>query len=201
LKTSNEPCFENGSALIDFDALTAPVVPNDYEVLYVLTSGNNLVIEQVSTETAFTVNTPGRFTAHTLVYDPATLDLSIIEFGVTSAFTVNSLLAQGGGDICAALDLAGIAYDIGLCNNLLWEGVFFPNPVQDILRVRTPQTFLEQGMRISIRSITGQVMKKMLVEEPQALESINMSGMPAGTYQLVLEGVRSGYQTVKILKL
>lgn len=200
LKTSNEPCLENGEALIDFEVLTAPVIPNNYEVLYVLTSGNDLIIEQASTETAFTVNNTGRFAAHTLVYNPATLDLSIIEFGVTSAFTVNNLLVQGGGAICAALDLAGLAYDIEVCNNLLGTGRFFPNPVQDILQIQTPEIYLEQGMRISVHNTSGQLIKTMLVEEPQTLESMNMSDMSAGTYTLVLEGLRSGYQTGQILK-
>ncbi|MEM8567888.1 MAG: hypothetical protein AAGF85_15605 [Bacteroidota bacterium] len=153
LKTFNDPCLENGEALIDFETFTAPVIPDNYELIYVLTSGNDLIIEQASTESAFMVNNPGRFTAHTLVYNPATLDLSEIEFGVTSAFAVNSLLIQGGGELCAALDLAGLAYDIEICSGLLGEGTFFPNPVQDILQIQTPEVFLDQGMRISVHSL------------------------------------------------
>jgi hypothetical protein len=200
LETSNDPCLENGEAFIDFEELTTPVIPDNYEVLYVLTSGNDLIIEQVSTETAFTVNSTGLFTAHTLVYNPATLDLSIVEFGVTSAFTVNSLLVQGGGDICAALDVAGVAYNIETCNGLLQEGVFFPNPVNDVLQIQTPEIYVEQGMRISVFNMYGQLMKTKLVEEPQVLERINMLDLPAGTYQLVLEGIRSGYRGGRIVK-
>ncbi|MEL7425329.1 MAG: T9SS type A sorting domain-containing protein, partial [Bacteroidota bacterium] len=200
LKRSNDPCLENGEALIDFEELTPPVVPDNYEVLYVLTSGNDFIIEQVSTDTDFTVGTTGRFTAHTLVYNPATLDLSGIEFGVTSAFTVNSLLIQGGGDICAALDLAGLAYDIEICTNLLPAGTLYPNPVQDLLQLRTPDIYLEQGMRISIFGVNGQLMKTKVINEPQALESVFMGDLPAGTYQIVMEGLQSGYRGAQVLK-
>jgi hypothetical protein len=49
------------------------------------------------------------------VYDPNTLDLSIIVFGVTTGFDVNGLLIQGGGTICASLDVAGAAYTVEEC--------------------------------------------------------------------------------------
>jgi hypothetical protein len=200
LKKSNDPCLENSDVLIDFEEFSAPVIPNNYEVLYVLTSGNDFIIEQVSTETEFTVNSTGRFTAHTLVYNPATLDLSIVEFGVTSAFTVNSLLIQGGGDICAALDLAGLVYDIETCNSPLQAAIFFPNPVQDELQIQVPETYLEQGMQVSILSIGGQLIKTVLMEEPQGIERINVEDLPSGTYQIILEGVSSGYQVEQVVK-
>ena len=200
LKTTNGPCLENGAALIDFEELNPPVVPDNYEVLYVLTSGNGLIIEQVSTDTEFTVNTTGRFTAHTLVYNPTTLDLSIVEPGVTSAFAVNSLLIQGGGDICASLDLAGLAYDIELCTNLLPQGTIFPNPVQDVLNIQTPEIYLEQGMRVSVFGINGQLMRTVVIEEPQAIEQIMMNDMPASMYQVVLEGLQGGYRGARVLK-
>ena len=200
LKTSNDPCLENGTALLDFEELTAPVVPSNYQVVYVLTSGNDFIIEQVSGNTEFTVNTTGRFTAHTLVYNPFTLDLSTVELGVTSAFTINSLLIQGGGDICASLDLAGLAYDIEPCTNLLPGGAFFPNPVQDILQFRTPDLYLEQGMRVSVYSVNGQLMQTTVVQEPQPLEQIFMGDMPAGNYQIALEGLQGGYRGAQVIK-
>ena len=76
-------------------------VPDDFEVLYVLTSGTDLVIQNVNADPEFEVTEEGSYTVHTLVYDPNTLDLSIVEIGVTTGFDVNSLLIQGGGTICA----------------------------------------------------------------------------------------------------
>ena len=100
------------TALLTAGILSDPVVPDGFEILYVLTSGTGLVIEAVNATPEFTVEQTGIFTIHTLVYDPATLDLSIVEIGVTTGFDVNGLLQQGGGDICGALDVSGAHFNV-----------------------------------------------------------------------------------------
>jgi len=106
-------CLVENEATLTAEATTDPQFPLGYEVLYVLTSGGGLIIEATSTTPSFTVSQLGDYTIHTLVYDPTTLDLSIITPGVTTGFDVNALLVQGGGDICAALDVAGVPFTIG----------------------------------------------------------------------------------------
>jgi hypothetical protein len=98
-----------GSATISATEGTAPFVPAGYSVLYVLTEGAGLVIVDAAATPSFTVDAAGDYTIHTLVYDPLTLDVSTVEFGVTTGFDVNGLLIQGGGEICGALDVAGAA--------------------------------------------------------------------------------------------
>ncbi len=115
LHTISDPCLDEGHATLKAAASDHPVVPDGFSLLYVLTSGDGLVIEAVNTHPEFDVTTEGRFTIHTLVYDPSTLDLSIVVPGVTTGFDVNGLLQQGGGDICGALDVAGAAFDIRAC--------------------------------------------------------------------------------------
>ncbi|MBK8950908.1 MAG: T9SS C-terminal target domain-containing protein [Flavobacteriales bacterium] len=107
-----EVCFDAGGTFVSGGAATNPIVPAGYQVLYVLTEGPGLVIQAVNGDSEFQVNTPGDYTIHTLVYDPATLDLSIVQFGVTTGFDVNGLLIQGGGSICAALDVAGVQVSV-----------------------------------------------------------------------------------------
>ena len=108
------------------------VVPAGYEVLYVLTRGNGLVIRQVNTDPVFSVMQNGVYRIHTLVYDPATLDLSIVQFGTTTGFDVNNLLIQGGGSICASLDVNGapfIAVGPVICRILdLFRNDYMSNP-------------------------------------------------------------------------
>jgi hypothetical protein len=82
------------------------VVPDGYELAYELTEGAGVVIVSAGSTPEFTVDAEGTYTIHTLVYDPTTLDLSIVELGVTTGFDVNALLIQGGGSICASLDVA-----------------------------------------------------------------------------------------------
>ena len=83
-----------------------------------LTSGNSLVIEQVNSEPVFELDSLGTFRIHTLVLDTATLDLNIVEFGTTTVADIDALLVQGGGSICASLDMLGastLIYDCGDC--------------------------------------------------------------------------------------
>ncbi|MBK9758423.1 MAG: hypothetical protein IPO90_00260 [Flavobacteriales bacterium] len=100
-------CFDGTSATLTAVANGDANVPAGFEVLYVLTSGSGLVIEQVGADAIFEVTGPGLYTIHTLVYNPATLDLSIVVLGQTTGFDVNGLLQQGGGSICASLDVSG----------------------------------------------------------------------------------------------
>ncbi len=105
--TMAEVCLEEGSAMLDAVSGDDAVVPEGYEVIYVLTEGGSLTIMDVNTDPMFMVTMEGNYTIHTLVYDPLTLDLSIVVPGVTLASEVNALLIQGGGAICASLDLVG----------------------------------------------------------------------------------------------
>jgi hypothetical protein len=91
------------------------VVPAGFEKLYVLTQGEGLVIVDAASSPDFMVTAVGEYTIHTLVYDPNTLDLSIVEFGVTTGFDVNALLIQGGGSICGSLDVTGAPVLVQLC--------------------------------------------------------------------------------------
>jgi hypothetical protein len=100
-------CRQGGSAMITGIPSGDAVVPAGYQALYVLTRGFGLTIQQVSPTPEFIVGQLGFYTVHTLVYDPATLDLSIVVPGQTTGFDVNSLLIQGGGSICASLDVQG----------------------------------------------------------------------------------------------
>ncbi|MEX1132525.1 MAG: hypothetical protein WEC15_04805, partial [Flavobacteriales bacterium] len=108
-------CIEDGQAILLATPQGEIVVPAGYEVLYILTQGEDLVIVNAESAPFFGVSTPGTYTIHTLVYDANTLDLGIVELGVTTGFDVNSLLIQGGGTICASLDVAGAAFTVEMC--------------------------------------------------------------------------------------
>jgi hypothetical protein len=108
-------CFEDGAATLSASPDGNAVVPDGYETVYVLTEGADLVIINAGAAPEFEVEATGTYTIHTLVYDPTTLDLGIVEFGVTTGFDVNGLLIQGGGAICASLDVAGAAFAVEVC--------------------------------------------------------------------------------------
>jgi hypothetical protein len=133
LTQKSQTCIEaNEPAKIVARRAIRPRLPSsDYEIIYVLTSGNNLVIQDVNTRPAFEVTEEGTYTIHTLVYDPATLDLGIVEFGKTTGFDVNALLVQGGGDICAALDVTGARFFVKYCDDVCTAdfGALKPYPI------------------------------------------------------------------------
>jgi hypothetical protein len=114
LSGGGDICFEEGSATLIATPNGDAVVPDGYSVLYVLTEGADLVIVQVGAEPSFVVDAEGDYTIHTFVY-PSGLDLSVVELGVTTGFDVNGLLVQGGGELCASLDVAGAPFKVETC--------------------------------------------------------------------------------------
>ena len=125
--TPNDACLEDGIATLTATRATAADVPIGYSVIYVLTTGDTLAIQDVSATPEFSVDAEGTYTIHTLVYDTLTLDLGIVVPGVTTGFDVNALLEQGGGDICAALDVAGATFMVGACPCEAFAGTLSAN--------------------------------------------------------------------------
>lgn len=110
-----DQCLVEGEAQLEATPDGNANVPDGFSVLHVLTSGPDLIILAVGVEPSFTVNAAGPFAIHTLVYDPATLDLSGIVFGETSAFEIVALLQQGGGPVCGSLDATGAQFQVADC--------------------------------------------------------------------------------------
>ena len=119
LDQSSPICLENGVAIISATPSGDITVPSDYEVIYVLTSTNDLTIIAVSDTPEFNIDNPGLYTIHTLVgettdnTDDNYLDLSLIEFGVTTGVAVIELVNATG--ICADLDAVGAPVVIEIC--------------------------------------------------------------------------------------
>ncbi len=112
---STTVCLVGGQATLTASPSGPSNVPAGFEVRYLLTRTNGLIIEQQSSTPSFTVNSTDVWRIHNLVYDPSTLDLGTITFGVTSAYDVQYLMLQGGGSICASLDISGAFVKTGEC--------------------------------------------------------------------------------------
>ena len=108
---SSEICL-NGEATLSANAAGDAIIPDGYSQLFVLTQGEGLTIINASASPEFTVDGEGLYTIHSLVFNPATIDLDIVELGVTTGVDVLGLLIEGGGDICASLDVAGAAFNV-----------------------------------------------------------------------------------------
>ncbi|WP_299552824.1 T9SS type A sorting domain-containing protein [Seonamhaeicola sp.] len=98
-------CFDGGTVMITAQAYEPADIPAGYQQLFVLTEGFTLTILAVSNEPDFDVEKPGFYRIHSLVYNPDTLDLSVVEFGVTTGYDVVNLVTEN--NICASLDVHG----------------------------------------------------------------------------------------------
>ncbi len=110
-----DQCLVDGEAQLEAAPDGNANVPAGYSVIHLLTAAPDLIIAS-GVEPSFTVTSEGPFGIHTLVYDPATLDLSDIVFGETTMADLDALLLQGGGSICGSLDLDGAAFQVADCN-------------------------------------------------------------------------------------
>ena len=107
-------CFDGSECVeVRADIVEEPVVDSGFSVLYVITSGTELVIMGTGPEPFFCIEDTGFYTIHTLVYNAATLDLSVILPGQSTANDLVELIA--GHDTCAKIDLIGASFDIEPC--------------------------------------------------------------------------------------
>ncbi|MEM6965179.1 MAG: lectin-like protein [Bacteroidota bacterium] len=104
--------LSNGSAALSATPNGDQVIPAGFQLIYVLTKGANLTILGTNSQPYFTVNAPGQYKIHSLVFKPSTLDLGIVVPGQTTGFDVNNLLIQGGGSICASLLIDGAMFNV-----------------------------------------------------------------------------------------
>ena len=108
--------IESGGVTISATENAPPSGPVSYELRYVLTSGDNLIIEALSETPSFTVLDTGLYTIHSFVAeltddtDPNYIDISIITPGTTPASTVIDLIDTN--DICASLDAVGAPIEV-----------------------------------------------------------------------------------------
>jgi len=89
-------------------------VPSGFSTLFVLTSGETLVIEAVSATPQFTIDKIGLYTIHTLIYDENTLDLGVVNFGTTTGGDVLAIVAAN--NLCASLDVIGAPIEVFDCD-------------------------------------------------------------------------------------
>ena len=111
---STQQCLVNGSATLVAVPGGDAVIPPGYQIGYLLTSTNGLAIEQVGPDPVFTVSTVNVWRIHSLVYDPNTLDFAAI-LDLYHAYQLQEMLMQGGGSICASLNMSGAGTKTTIC--------------------------------------------------------------------------------------
>lgn len=99
--------LDDGTAVISATPNGDAFVPDGYEVRYILSREEALVITTLDVVPTFAVVETGLYTIHSWIYDPETFDLADIDFGSTTAGEIFGLTLEGGGALCASLDIQG----------------------------------------------------------------------------------------------
>jgi CSLREA domain-containing protein len=105
------------------------VVPCNYNLLYLLTTGASDVIMDTSSTPDFLLTGPGDFAIHTFIYDSLStsinyFDISGINLGTMQLATLETMIEQGGGSICSALDMTGAAAEAMVCSAAIGDFVW-----------------------------------------------------------------------------
>jgi hypothetical protein len=185
--------LSGGTATISATPNGDIVVPTDYEVTYVLTSGPTLIIEAAGATPSFVVDTAGDYTIHTLVAetsdntDPNFLDLSVIVFGTTTGGDVLGIVTGAG--LCASLDVAGapitVTDDLSIDDNSFANVEVYPNPVKENLTLSNSRNIFINS--VSLYDVVGRAVKRISVNNNSAELRFNLSELSAGTYIMVLD--------------
>jgi len=111
---SSTICLDNGEVNLTV-AVDEANVPVGFEQAYILTSGADDAIIRISTNRSIKMIEAGEFAIHSLVYDPATINLNNFNNNNSTIANINVLLLQGGGMICGALQTVGTAVILEDC--------------------------------------------------------------------------------------
>ncbi len=109
-------CLVSGTATISATSDGNALVPVGFTTLYLLSQAAGQLIIATDAAPSFTATAADTYAIHTLVYDPNTFDPSTaITTGSTTVPEVEALLVQGGGLICASLDITGAGIVVDAC--------------------------------------------------------------------------------------
>jgi hypothetical protein len=91
-----------------------------------------------------------------------------------------------GVPLTVVIPFAGVENDLVSTGNEQVNLTLYPNPAQDVLNVKL-ENFLGQPVRIEVRNALGQPVRALNLDEvTETLETINLSGLPNGVYNLTL---------------
>lgn len=115
LQSKANECLEKyGEVTISATPLGDAIVPDGFEVLYLLSKfSSQFIILENSDSPTFVVNDDDEYTIHTLVYDPNTFDASDLIGNFVPEIAVQFI--ENGGDLCGSIDSVGAHIKVLRC--------------------------------------------------------------------------------------
>ncbi len=198
----SDACLNSNGAVLEATVNTQAKVPTGYKQIFILTSGDELVIEEFMNEPYFEVEGDGKFAIHNLVYNPGSLPIGFIQLGHTTLGFLNSFLIQGGGDICAALDMTGAVFEVEPCKDELQVPTAFPNPAKDQINIIIPSNLDQKEVLVQLIDAYGNLVASRKAGFGLDQIEFDTSILPEGLYSIrtLYNDGRVGISKVYIVK-
>ena len=111
---TEEDCWDGRGTTRLIAVPSAPaVVPDGYIKRYLLSSGEDMVLQAIRRYPKFRIADIGRYTIHTIVYTREQLALGEIEWGTTTLAELDAVLDSSIN--CFALDREGVSFEFAPC--------------------------------------------------------------------------------------
>ena len=86
---------------------------------------------------------------------------------------MNGLLQQGGGDICAALDVAGAQFHIAACHSPRVSTIF-PNPSSAVIEVNLEERFWGKSIQLDVLSSNSRsIIQQQVEQSPKRVQHVS----------------------------
>jgi len=183
LNQSSPVCLESGMTTISATPNGDITVPSGYEVVYLLTTTDDLTIVAISDTPEFIVDDLGLYTIHTLVAETSDssddnyFNLSVINLNNINGAGVLNIISVIG--ICADLDAVGAPFVVEICNDPC--GI----PVIESLVVIEPECNESNGT--AIISLVGDETDFSYNWTPNVSNSNIAENLTSGVYTVVIQ--------------
>ena len=190
-----------GTADISATPNNDAVIPEDYEVMYMLSTGADATIIGMNNAPTFIVSALGDYKIHTLVAemsdsdDPDFWDAAAnVELNATTGADIVESFATAS--VCAALDVDGVDIFVvpGFSGDAETLSVY-PNPSTGAANLVIGQTAGE-NVTISVFNQAGQLVSVQTVNTNDITVDLQAEDLPSGIYYLQVTGENTVRQTV-----
>ena len=130
LNAVGESCFDGFLANLVAVEGDSPLLPTDYVQGFIITQGDSLEIIGINEIPEYIVESPGSYAIHSFVFSPFDMDLDSLAGmnGLNSLFELYEFTIEGGGIVCASVDLEGARFEVGVCTDVCPAFTASPTP-------------------------------------------------------------------------
>ena len=201
LAANNPGCFNvQEPKMLQAQDNEAPYLAPGFKRIYLLSKGEDLVIQQIAQEPEFMIQDSGIYTIHSFVYDTIGFSLASISFGEISAHDLQVEIYNR--QLCADVDVSGVSFDISSCTSnpetLDFGFKVYPNPAQDYLKLE----FTNLGIgtyQVGLLSLDLKMIHSQPVHSGSGELRIPVGHLSPGVYLVSVRSAKGEMLTKKVV--